>query len=73
MYFAFIYENRRIKAVEIVLRSGGEKRKNDRGSKSKIYCKHICKYYNVALCSTIICYKKKKERGEGVYKILSKK
>jgi hypothetical protein len=36
VYFVSIYENRRIKPVEIVLRGdGGGKRKNDRGSKSR--------------------------------------
>jgi hypothetical protein len=33
MYFVFIYENRRMKPVEIVL-SRGEKRKNNGGGKS---------------------------------------
>jgi hypothetical protein len=34
MYFVSIYENRRMKPVEIVLRSGeGEKRENDGGGK----------------------------------------
>jgi hypothetical protein len=35
MYFASIYENRRIKPVEIVLRREEQK-------EGKIYCKHIC-------------------------------
>jgi hypothetical protein len=35
MYFVPIYENRRMKPVEIVLRRGeGKKRKNDGGGKS---------------------------------------
>jgi hypothetical protein len=34
MYFVFIYENRRTKPVEIVLRRGRGKRKNNRGGKS---------------------------------------
>jgi hypothetical protein len=35
VYFVFIYENRRMKTVEIVLRREGEKkRKNDGGGKS---------------------------------------
>jgi hypothetical protein len=41
--FCTIYENRRMKPVEIVLRG---KRENDRGGKSKIHCKHNCKYHN---------------------------
>jgi hypothetical protein len=54
MYFGFIYENRRIKPVEIVLRSGGGGGKKEyEGSKSKIYFKHIWKYHN-AFSFTII-------------------
>jgi hypothetical protein len=54
MYFVFIYENRRIKSVEIVLRTGGgEKRENDGRGKSKICCKHTCKYFSV---SSVKCY-----------------
>jgi hypothetical protein len=35
MYFVFIYENRRIKLVEIVLRrEGGGMKENDGGAKS---------------------------------------
>jgi hypothetical protein len=34
MYFVFIYENRRMKPVETVLRKGEGKRENDRGGKS---------------------------------------
>jgi hypothetical protein len=44
--FVFIYENKRIKPAEIVLGRGGE-REDDGRVKSEIYCKHICKYYNV--------------------------
>jgi hypothetical protein len=55
MYFVSIYKKRRMKPVEIVLRRWGEgKRENDGGNKSKIYCKHICKYQNASLCTTII-------------------
>jgi hypothetical protein len=37
MYFVSIYENKRMKPVEIVLRTGGEeKRKNDGGGKSNL-------------------------------------
>jgi hypothetical protein len=46
MYFVFIYEKRRKKPIEIVLRMGERvRREKDRGRKIslKIYCKHICK------------------------------
>jgi hypothetical protein len=43
-----MYENRRTKPVEIVLRRGHGERENDRGDKSKIHFKHICKYHNVS-------------------------
>jgi hypothetical protein len=50
MYFVFIYENKRMKPVEIVLRKERRgKRENDGGGKSEICCKHICKYHNVCL------------------------
>jgi hypothetical protein len=44
MYFVFIYENRRMKLVEIVPVLGvgrGDKRENNGGGKSELYCKHI--------------------------------
>jgi hypothetical protein len=44
----YVYKNRSMKPVEIVLRRGRKKRENDGGGKSKIYCKHICKYHNVS-------------------------
>jgi hypothetical protein len=44
MYFVIIYENRRMKLVEIVLRGEWE---NVRGVKSKIYCKAIYKNHHV--------------------------
>jgi hypothetical protein len=52
-----IYENRRMKPVEIVLRRGkrGRGRMMERVNLIKIYCKHICRYHNVSLCTTIIC------------------
>jgi hypothetical protein len=34
MYFVFIYENERMKSIEIVLRKGEGKRENDGGSES---------------------------------------
>jgi hypothetical protein len=36
-----------MKTYEIILRRGG-KRENDGEGKSKIYCKHICKYHNIS-------------------------
>jgi hypothetical protein len=57
MYFAFMYENRRMKPVEIVLRraEGGRRRMMEGVNLTTIYCKHICKYCNVSPCTTIIC------------------
>jgi hypothetical protein len=54
MYFVSIYENRRMKPVEIALRSrGGRKREKDGGGKSiKIYSKHTWQYHNVSPCTT---------------------
>jgi hypothetical protein len=54
MYFVLIYENRRMKSVEIVLKGGGEEGE-DAESESKIYCKHIHKCHNVSPCTTMIC------------------
>jgi hypothetical protein len=57
MYFVFLYENRSMKPVEIVLSSGGGQiRKNDGGvNLIKMHCKHICKYHNAPSCPTVIC------------------
>jgi methylphosphotriester-DNA--protein-cysteine methyltransferase len=57
MYFVSIYENRRMKSVEIVLRreEGGRGRMMEGVNLTKIYCKHICKYHNVSPCTAIIC------------------
>jgi hypothetical protein len=56
MCFVSTYENRRMKLVEIVLRrGGGRKRENDEGvHPTKIYFKHICKYHNASPYTTII-------------------
>jgi hypothetical protein len=54
MYFVSICENRRMKPVEIVLRRGREKDGEQQKGKSKIYCKHICKYQSVSCCTTTI-------------------
>jgi hypothetical protein len=43
----FMYENRTMKAVEIVLRRGKEMRENGRGvSLIKIYCEHMYKRHD---------------------------
>jgi hypothetical protein len=48
-------KSRRMKPVEIALRRRGRgKRENDGRGKSKIHCKHLCKYHNVFPCTTII-------------------
>jgi hypothetical protein len=49
MYFVSIYENRRMKPVEIVLRRGeGGRGRMEGGNPTKVYFKHICKYCNVS-------------------------
>jgi hypothetical protein len=49
MYFVFIYENRRMKTVEIVLRKGEGESENNGGDKFNLdICKHICKYHDVS-------------------------
>jgi hypothetical protein len=54
--FLFIYKNKRMKSVKIVLRRRVKgKRENNGGGKSKIHSKHICKYHNVFPCTTITC------------------
>jgi hypothetical protein len=42
MYYVFIYENRRMNTVELILRKREGMRENDGGGESKIFCKHIC-------------------------------
>jgi hypothetical protein len=51
MYFVYIYKNRRMKPVEIVLRRGEDRRgiMMKGVNTTKIYCKHICKYRNAFL------------------------
>jgi hypothetical protein len=49
MYFVYVYENRTLKPVEILLRKG--RRRGGRGegvAVMKTYCKHIWKYHNVS-------------------------
>jgi hypothetical protein len=43
MHFAYIYENRRMKPVEIVLRrkEGGREKTREEANPTRIYCKHI--------------------------------
>jgi hypothetical protein len=59
-YFVVMYENRTIKLVEIVLRSGeGIMRVS---LKIKIYFKHICKCHNLySLYNNYMLVKKEKE------------
>jgi hypothetical protein len=48
MYSVFIYENWRVKPVEVVLKRGrGDKESNEAG-KSETYCKHTCRYHNLS-------------------------
>jgi hypothetical protein len=54
-----VYENRKVKPLEIVLR-----REEERGERtaegvntSKINCKHICEYHYAFPCTAIICNK----------------
>jgi hypothetical protein len=49
MYFVFMYENRTMNSVEIILRKGGGgMRENDREvNLIKTCCNHIYKYHNV--------------------------
>jgi hypothetical protein len=62
MYFVFIYENKKMKSVKIVLRRGEGIRENDGGvNLIKIYCKNVCKYRNAAPQTTIICQKNDKK------------
>jgi hypothetical protein len=51
-----MYENRRMKSVEIVLgRRGVGKRENDGEVKANLrYIISTCKYHNVSPCTTII-------------------
>jgi hypothetical protein len=57
MYFVFLYENRRMKPGEIILRreGGGGRRIREGVKLIKIYWKQACKYHNVLLCISIMC------------------
>jgi hypothetical protein len=57
MYFISIYENRRLKTVEIVLRwkGRGRRRTKEEVDITKIYYKYLCKYYIVSPCIASIC------------------
>jgi hypothetical protein len=56
MYFVFIYENRRMKLVESVLRRGkGMREKIEGAILTKMYYKCISKYHNVYPGTTTIC------------------
>jgi hypothetical protein len=51
VYFVFIYENRRMKSIEIVLRKEGMGKRESNGEDKS---KHICKYHNVSSYTTIM-------------------
>jgi hypothetical protein len=70
MCFVSVYENRRMKSVEIVLRRrGGGKKEYDGGVNStKIHFKHICNYHNVSPIQ--ILYANKNHNIKGRKKIL---
>jgi hypothetical protein len=53
MYFVSVYENRRMKPVEIVLIREGMKREKD-GANLR-YIENTSKYHNVSLCTITIC------------------
>jgi hypothetical protein len=58
--FVSIYENRRMKPLEIVIKRGGRRERGrmmEGVNPTKIYYKCICKYHNVSPCITIICNK----------------
>jgi hypothetical protein len=61
VYFVFIYEKKRMKPVEIVLRrrEDGRGRMMEGVKLIKIYHKHICKYCNVSPCTIKIIFKKR--------------
>jgi hypothetical protein len=49
MCFVFIFENRRVKPAEVVLRhGGGGGRRMEEVNLTKIHCKHMCKYHHVS-------------------------
>jgi hypothetical protein len=52
-----------MKPIEIVLRSGGERKgRTMQGiNLTKVYCKHICKYYSVPL--VLLLYINKKDKN----------
>jgi hypothetical protein len=46
MYFVYVYCNRTMKHVEIVLRWGQGDKRNDGGDESKKHCTYMCAYHN---------------------------
>jgi hypothetical protein len=59
IYFVSIYENRRMKPVENFLRrwQGRQGRMMEWVNPTKIYFKHICKYYNISPCTILYANK----------------
>jgi hypothetical protein len=57
MCFVSIYENTRMKPIEIILRKGeGIRGRMMEGvDPTKIYFKHICEYHSISPSTTIIC------------------
>jgi hypothetical protein len=53
MYFAFMYEDRTMKPVEIVLKKGG--RTMEVVNPAEMYCKHIYRYDSVSPGITNLC------------------
>jgi hypothetical protein len=69
MCFEYVYENRTMTPVEIVLRREWRGMKeNDLGDDSKIRCKPICRCHSEHPCTTNICDKnatdKQKEKPQ---------
>jgi hypothetical protein len=52
MYFVYVYENRTMTPVEIVLRRGAVRENDGEVNLIKIYRKYICEYHNESpLCN----------------------
>jgi hypothetical protein len=71
MYFLSIFENIRMKPIEIVLRRGekGRGRMMEGVNLTKIHCKHICKYHNISPVQLLYANKSfKKNTRQGAFK-----
>jgi hypothetical protein len=55
MHFVSIYENTRMKPIEIVLRRKGGRRERTMEGVNSRYILNTCKYHNVSSYTTIIC------------------